>query len=178
MPFEPRLFSSGDDRARVSAVLPSPLMLRDAAPKLLVAEELDADLPDDLAALAAQLRDEAATLARQHPPRPADEPIAPAATLRRRGPWLWPAAAAVVVAAGLFAWHIEQWPIAASDKPVPPRAPVAATQQTIEHHQSVRVRPRLGKASRGTGSRRGGHCRLAGADARHDRRIVDAPPAS
>lgn len=144
MPFEPRLFSSGSDQVSPAGELASAKLSPGAGPKLLVADELDADLPDELAALAAQLRDEAAILARQHPPRPAETPLAPAVIQRRRGLWLWPAAAAILLAAGLMAWRIEYMPTTrsgrtdvaaeASKSPdIAPAAAVAASPQPVKH---------------------------------------------
>ena len=148
MPFEPRLFSSGDDQAAPAGELVSAELSPGAGPKLLVADEPDADLPDELAALAAQLRDEAATLARQHPPRPVEAPLAPAIERRRRGLWLWPAAAAILVAAGLTAWRIERLPIVPVTQPKVtaepiksldpvPTAVVAASPQPVKHHSAT-----------------------------------------
>ncbi len=101
------------------------------------------------AALAAHLRRRGCGhWARQHPPRPVEAPLAPAVWQRRRGLWLWPAAAAVLLAAGLTAWRIERFENAPVSQPTvaaepsgsvgtAPAAVVAASSQLVKHHSAV-----------------------------------------
>jgi hypothetical protein len=131
---------------RPAGELPTAELSAGSAPKLLVADELDSDLPDELAAVAAQLRDEAATLARQHPPRAAEDPLGPTVKRRRRGLWLWPVAASILVTAGLLAWRIDHWPSAAvgpaavtADRPSSQAA--AATSKVVATKPPAERRP-------------------------------------
>jgi hypothetical protein len=62
-------------------------------------DEVDAELPQDLAALGQQLRDDAAWLAARYPANSRDAAVAVAS--RRSFRWIHAAAAALVVAAGI-----------------------------------------------------------------------------
>lgn len=123
MPFEPKLFSekeSGQESSAPPECCPAELLREPAAPVWRDAAELE--LPDDLAMLADQLRDDAVYLARRHPAdatpeqreaawrshvegesKPLEKSIMPYS-------WRWISAAAALVVAlacGWSAWYFQ-----------------------------------------------------------------------